>query len=138
MLRVSCAVKVWQQAWTPMMMVRWSFDSPGSVNSVWTSSERLKAAEDLLASLTSGCRCQTGCLTKHCKCHKCSNPCLFTCLGFARKLASSNAQILHTVFAGDDDNSDSDGASTDTTLLSSYDKDVSKSSNIEERPERSR
>ena len=47
-------------------------------------------------------------------------------------LATGKAQLLHTASEADDDNSDSDGASTDTTLLSSHDSNIFESRDIEE------
>ena len=47
-------------------------------------------------------------------------------------LATGKAQLLHTASGADDDNSDSDGASTDITLLSSHNSDVFESRDIEE------
>ena len=48
------------------------------------------------------------------------------------KLATAKAQLLHTASGADDNNSESAGASTDTTLLSSHDSDVFESRDIEE------
>ena len=47
-------------------------------------------------------------------------------------LTTGKAQLLHTASGADDDNSDSDGASTDTTLSSSHDSDIFESRDIEE------
>ena len=52
--------------------------------------------------------------------------------GSHAKLATGKAHLLHTASGADDDNSDSDGASTDTTLLSLHDSDVFQSHGIEE------
>ena len=52
--------------------------------------------------------------------------------GSHAKLATGKAQLLHTVSGAYDDNSDSAGASTDTTLLSSHDSDVFESRDSEE------
>ena len=52
--------------------------------------------------------------------------------GSHAKLATGKAQLLPTASGADDDNSDSDGASTDTTLLSSHDSNVFEYCGIEE------
>ena len=83
--RTAWVVKVWQQANLPNMVTPplsnhgWSVDSQGSVNVVWASRESIKAVEDLLRSLTSGCRCKTGCLTNRCQCKRSGKLCTFTC-----------------------------------------------------------
>ena len=52
--------------------------------------------------------------------------------GSHAKLANGKEQLLHSASGAHDDNCDSDGASTDTTLLSSHDSDVFESRDIEE------
>ena len=78
-------MKVWSQATHFTLTVPdlrehgWSVDEQGIVAVTWDTPESLTAVQELIDSLTAGCRCTTGWSTQRCKWKKASKNCSVGC-----------------------------------------------------------
>ena len=99
----SCWVlSMWKQATKNTMIVKPITDYGWSVVNdkltvVWDTDDNIKCVQARVALLLDGCKCKTGCGTRHCKCVKNNRQCLEGCqctncrnTGFA---SSSNAEL---------------------------------------------
>ena len=117
--RMRWVLKVWGQATSSVMIVPdltehgWKVDEDGAVTVMWDTPESMEAVQTLLDSLTSGCKCKTGCSTHRCKCFKGNRACSSGCR--CRNCTNINAacSTTSTTRPTEETAESSDGSSTD-------------------------
>lgn len=99
-LRTQWVASVWSAALQPdysppaLTSHGWKLALDDSVEVVWDTDESMQHIKQLIVSLTTGCRCKSGCKTRRCKCVKdgasCSASC--KCLGCVNKTPNLSPQ----------------------------------------------
>ena len=83
--RCCWVLRVWSQACSSSLDVPaptehgWCVNTTGKIEVSWDTEESIASVKALVESLTSGCKCKTGCSTNRCKCRKSGDYCSVGC-----------------------------------------------------------